>query len=182
MPVACLSGVSEGELVRRAAHGDGEAYGTLVARYYAPCARYAYRALGNREDVEDALQETFLRAYRALRRYEERGAFRAWVLRILVNECRTLASRRRRRERFQVWSDAALGAAEAPRAPEVDETADELQRALLRLPPPGAFRRTGPRSRARRGEPPRGAGHALVRGDARPRRRAGAARARRRAG
>src|SRR5918911_4868040 len=135
MPVACLSGVSEGELVRRAAHGDGEAYGTLVARYYAPCARYAYRALGNREDVEDALQETFLRAYRALRTYEERGAFRAWVLRILVNECRTLVARRRRRERFQVWSDAAIRAAEAPGAHEMDELSDDVQRAVLRLPP-----------------------------------------------
>src|ERR671932_1141585 len=136
MRLACSSNVSDRDLVRRAACGDGEAYGALVSRYYAPCARYAYRALGNREDVEDALQETFLRAYRALRRYEERGAFRAWVLRILVNECRTLASRRRRRERFRVWSDAALGAAEAPRAREVDETADEVQHALLRLPPP----------------------------------------------
>jgi RNA polymerase sigma-70 factor (ECF subfamily) len=53
--------------------------------------------LGYREPAEDAVQETFLRAFRGLRGYDHRGRFRAWLFRILVNRCRTALDRERRR-------------------------------------------------------------------------------------
>ena len=74
--------------VQRVLAGDVEAYAALVDRYYDRCARFAIRMLGNRDDAEDALQATFLRAYRALNRYQERDRFSAWLYRILVNQCR----------------------------------------------------------------------------------------------
>jgi RNA polymerase sigma-70 factor, ECF subfamily len=87
-------------LVARVLDGDVGAFRHLVDRYHAACARYACRMLGQREDAEDALQETFVRVHRALGRYDERQTFRAWLYRILINECRSLARRRGRRERW----------------------------------------------------------------------------------
>src|SRR5438105_3268468 len=88
--------------VQRVLSGDVDAYAKLVDRYYDRCARFAIRMLGNRDDAEDALQSTFLRAYRALGRYQERDRFSAWLYRILVNQCRSIAARRSHRERVIV--------------------------------------------------------------------------------
>ena len=57
---------SDAELVLRTRAGDHEAYGTLMARYRQRLGRYAWYALGSRDDAEDALQDTFVRAFRAL--------------------------------------------------------------------------------------------------------------------
>src|SRR5262245_19520150 len=83
-------------LVARAKGGDRHAFRALVDAYYDDLGRFALRFLGQREDAEDALQETFLRAYRSLGGYVEREAFRSWLFRILINRCRTLARRRAR--------------------------------------------------------------------------------------
>jgi RNA polymerase sigma-70 factor (ECF subfamily) len=94
--------------VQRVLAGDVDAYAALVDRYYDRCARYAIRMLGNRDDAEDALQATFLRAYRALNRYQERDRFSAWLYRILVNQCRSVAARRAHRDRVFVREEALL--------------------------------------------------------------------------
>jgi RNA polymerase sigma-70 factor (ECF subfamily) len=78
--------------------GDVEAYARLVDRHYDRCARVAVRIVGNREDAEEAIQDAFLRAFRALGEYEDRERFSAWLTRILVNQCRTMLARTRRRE------------------------------------------------------------------------------------
>ena len=95
-------------LQARAAEGDVEAYSVLVRRYYAMCSRIAQRMLRDSEDAEDAVQDTFLRAFRALPRYDHRRVFRAWLLRILINQCRTHALKRRRRERRFPRDEIAL--------------------------------------------------------------------------
>jgi RNA polymerase sigma-70 factor (ECF subfamily) len=93
--------MTDAALVARILQGDRAAGAELVNRYYAGCWGYAYRLLGNREDAEDALQDTFLRAFRSLHNYQERYLFRAWLYRILTNQCRTiLLQRRRRNDRF----------------------------------------------------------------------------------
>jgi RNA polymerase sigma-70 factor (ECF subfamily) len=91
--------MSDTALIARVLDGDVEAFAGLVERYYTDCSRYARRMLGNRQDAEDTLQETFLRAYAALPRYRDRDQFRAWLFRILVNQCRTTAKLRARRVR-----------------------------------------------------------------------------------
>ncbi len=94
--------------VQRVLAGDVDAYSALVDRYYDRCARFAVRMLGNRDDAEDALQATFLRAYRALNRYQERDRFSAWLYRILMNQCRSAAARRTHREKVFVREEAVL--------------------------------------------------------------------------
>jgi len=89
---------SDSAIVRRVLDGDTEAFAILVSRHHAACLRLATHVLGTREDAEDAVQESFLRAYRHLARYEERERFTGWLFRILVNQCRTALARRRRGE------------------------------------------------------------------------------------
>lgn len=126
---------SDAALVARVLEGETAAFGALVDRYWTACARYAWRMLGHREDAEDALQNSFVRAYRALGGYDERQMFRAWLYRILVNECRSLARGRGRRDRRFVRDDGAAERRPAP-SPERDaDLRDALQRALDGLEP-----------------------------------------------
>ena len=128
--------MTDEELVRRTLAGDAGAYARLVDRHYDRCARYAYRMLGTREDAEDAVQETFLRAYRALARYEPRDIFERWLTSILVNQCRTLGARRTRLTRRFVHDESAMARAEAPRQAGADPAVDDaVQRALAGLEP-----------------------------------------------
>lgn len=119
--------------------GSAGAYAIIVDRYHDRYARYAVRLVGNREDAEEALQDAFVRAYRALGRYEERERFGGWLLRIVVNECRTVAARRRRHDQRHPDCDTATwAAAERDAADEHPSEAaaerEELARALARLP------------------------------------------------
>ena len=127
--------VSDQAIVRRVLDGDPEAFGVLVERYHERCTRLATHILGSREDAEDAVQETFLRAYRSLASYEDRDRFGAWIVRILVNQCRTAMARRRRQMPVGDWDWAAApdGVEEHP----ADRAAlrEELERALAALEP-----------------------------------------------
>ncbi len=104
----------DGEVVRRVLAGETEAFGILVERYYGDCYRYAYHTAGQREDAEDLVQETFLRAYRGLGRYRDRGQFKAWLFRILVNRCRSAAARRHRTRQSLLRYRALAAPAIAP--------------------------------------------------------------------
>ena len=85
--------LTDAAIVRQVLGGDTEAFSTLVNRYHDRCLRLATHIVGNTDDAEDAVQESFLRAYRHLGSYQERDKFSAWLLRILVNQCRTSATR-----------------------------------------------------------------------------------------
>jgi RNA polymerase sigma-70 factor (ECF subfamily) len=128
--------MTDAELVRRVLAGDGDAFATLVERYHERCARFALRMLGHREDAEDAVQETWMRAHRALGRYREQDVFRAWLFRILINQCRTVATRRRRRWRTFVADEEALAlAADRGARPDGRLVLGDVQRALAAIDP-----------------------------------------------
>ena len=120
-------------LVERARAGDARAFAALVDRYYADCLRYATRMLGNAADAEEAVQDAFVRAYRALPRYDERGLARAWLLGILVNRCRTLGGRLARLRRYAESFRREPRPLSTP-ASQGGDWAEEVDRALLRLP------------------------------------------------
>src|SRR5215831_7644746 len=71
--------------VALARHGDSEAFKALVERHSRAVYRLAHRMTGNPQDAEDVVQETFLKAYRQLGRFESRANFGTWLHRIAVN-------------------------------------------------------------------------------------------------
>ena len=91
--------MTDADLVVRAVAGDAGAFEELVARHHPACLRYAAHLLADRMEAEDVVQETLVRAYRSLGRYQERHQFRAWLFQILVNRCRTAAAKRAQRLR-----------------------------------------------------------------------------------
>src|ERR1700738_1605682 len=72
-------------VLARARQGDGEAFRALVERHSRSVFRLAYRMTGNEQDAEDMVQESFLRAYRQLGRFESRANFGTWLYRITAN-------------------------------------------------------------------------------------------------
>jgi RNA polymerase sigma-70 factor (ECF subfamily) len=127
--------LTDAALIVRVLAGDIDAYTPLVDRHYEPCARYARRMLGNGHDAEDVLQETFLRAYLGLGQYRERHQFRAWLFRILVNQCRSHVRRRVRQAQRIVHDESAEATVGV--SPDASEALRGiLQSALDRLDPP----------------------------------------------
>ena len=84
-------------LVEAARGGDEHAFRALVEPLGRELHAYAYRMLGGFHDADDALQESRLKAWRALATYEPRASFRAWMYRIVTNTCLDLLKARSRR-------------------------------------------------------------------------------------
>ena len=79
--------LNDRELVRRAQREDKEAFEELVRRHQHRVFAVAGGILRRREDVEDIAQQVFLKAYFALKRFDQRAAFSTWLYKITVNEC-----------------------------------------------------------------------------------------------
>ncbi len=101
------TGLELEDLIRRCQKGDKLALEALIRRYQTYVFRLCCLVMRNEQDAEDMAQETFLRACRALPRYQRRegSSFEAWLYRIAVNCCRS----RMRRKWYQVlpWPDPA---------------------------------------------------------------------------
>ena len=88
--------MSDAELVRRVLAGEVELFRVLVGRYRKEFGRYASSMLGGDVDeAADALQEAFIRAYDSLATCREPDKFKAWVFRIVTNQCHNARRRRR---------------------------------------------------------------------------------------
>ena len=83
------------ETIRAARAGDGAAFEEIMVLTERGVARIAWRILGDPEEVKDAMQETFLRLFRYLGKFDERKDFVAWLSRIAVNVCIDLRRRRK---------------------------------------------------------------------------------------
>ena len=127
--------MTDAELALLARRGDPVSFDALVDRHFPACLRFAIHLLGSPSDAEDAVQETFVRAYRGLGAYRERDTFRAWLFRILVNRCRTAAVRRSRRATHEIQDPA--GRMDAPVDGGQSRVDDRLalSRALATLDP-----------------------------------------------
>ena len=86
--------------VAQAQQGDDEAFTKLVETYQTPVFNLCYRMLGEPELAEDAAQETFLRAYQHLHRYDQKRPFPTWLLSIAAHYCID----RLRRRKFSMFS------------------------------------------------------------------------------
>ena len=84
------------ELVARSIRGDNESFNQLILRWERPIYALAYRTIGREEDARDVVQETFLRAFRALPGFRGQAKFSSWLYRIALNLCRDWMRRERR--------------------------------------------------------------------------------------
>ena len=124
-------------MITRAKLGDIDAFTAIVEAYYPRCLRFARAVLQNPDDAEDMVQDTFVRLYRALPRYEERQRFESWLFQILGNCCRTANTAFRRESARSVDDERALD-----RLPASDVTGSGLdaewgasvRRALAEVP------------------------------------------------
>ena len=126
--------VSDSDLIARVLGGEVDAYGPLVRRYQDAYFRFALRMLGSRDDADDALQSAFVRAYRKLAECRDPSRFGAWLYQIVINECRTLAVRRDRRERKLVRDDTQMDRLVEVEVFDNRLGVEEIQRALNELP------------------------------------------------
>jgi len=74
--------------VQACLNGDTHSFGPLVRRYQDRLLRLAHYLLGGWDDAEDAVQETFIKAYKRLDTYDTKRPFSSWLFRILVNTCK----------------------------------------------------------------------------------------------
>src|SRR5512133_3628618 len=95
---------ADSALILRTLDGDEGAFAELVRRYQAAVWGTVHRLLGNSSENEDAVQEAFLRAYTALRKFDLQYPFGPWVLRIATNYCIDQL-RRKRGRKVQLWSE-----------------------------------------------------------------------------
>lgn len=124
-------------LLRALRAGSEGAFAALVARYREPVYRYLRRMAGNPEDAADLTQEVFLRAYRALPRFEGRCALKTWLLRIATNAYLDQRARLRREalplEAVAAWPDGPERGPES--AAERAEWRAVVEAAVRALPP-----------------------------------------------
>ncbi|TFH31538.1 MAG: sigma-70 family RNA polymerase sigma factor, partial [Anaerolineales bacterium] len=78
---------AESQWIRLAQAGDDQAFSELVGAFQVPVFNLCYRMLGERNEAEDAAQETFFRAYRNIKKYDAERKFVTWVLSIASNHC-----------------------------------------------------------------------------------------------
>jgi RNA polymerase sigma-70 factor (ECF subfamily) len=120
-------------VLARARQGDGEAFRALVEQHSRSVFRLAFRMTGNQQDAEDVVQESFLRAYRQLGRFESRANFGTWLYRIVAN-CSVDLMRAKQARHDQVRGESLDECSELPpqEGPGPDRLAEsaELQRRI----------------------------------------------------
>ncbi|SRR5581483_7656278 len=127
------------ELVTAARAGDHEAFEALVRATYADTYTLAYRLTGDEEDARDVVQESYLRAYRGLKRFRGDAQFTTWLYRITANCASTHLGRRNKHRHEELTDDAELvdhrlDADPAGRS-DARATRERLTDALRDLPP-----------------------------------------------
>lgn len=128
------------ELVRRAKNGDTRAFNELVARYRDRIFALCLHLNGNESDADDVTQETFMRAYNVLDRFEGRSEFFTWVYRIAINLSLNHRRARKRRRADNIEDPRLARALEADakndpaKQAELRETYGRLLHALDKLP------------------------------------------------
>ncbi len=113
---------SDAAVVAQVRAGDSDAFRVLVDRHARTIFRLACRMVGNEQDADDVVQETFLRAYRQIARFESRANFGTWLYRIAVNCSLDLLRQRPRRLQEQELEDGGELVAD----PEVDPSPERL--------------------------------------------------------
>ena len=128
--------ITDEELVRACVEGDRSAFDLLVTRHQRQVYRLCYRLVGNHEDAAELSQDAFVRAYRALPKFERTAAFTTWLHRITVNVClNRLALKTPKHEQLETRGPWRADTERADAAVIREERAKQVRRAIARLPP-----------------------------------------------
>lgn len=137
-----LNDDNDNRIVEKILSSKKHMFETLVERYKNGIMTLLYRFLGNREEAEDAAQDTFVRAFKYLKSYDSKAKFSSWLFKIATNCAYQQLSKIRKRA-FESLDDAKVGSkvaepedtASSPEKVVVDgEKAGMLQQALIKLP------------------------------------------------
>jgi RNA polymerase sigma-70 factor (ECF subfamily) len=130
--------LEDSSLVKRCLAGQAEAYGTLVDRYSARIINLGYAMIGDRHDAEDIAQEAFVRAYKALGRFEKRSKFSSWLYQIALNLCKDYLKSRARHAKAtddeQLQNLDGKPGDQAPRVILQGELSEKMREAINKLP------------------------------------------------
>ena len=137
----------EGVLVQRARQGDLEAYDELVQRYQERIYATVYHMTSNHEDANDLAQESFIKAFQALKSFKGGSSFYTWLYRIAVNKTINFLKQRKNRQHmslndidFQAEHDPDLVALVSEKTPRreagLSELQEKLNEALMKLSEP----------------------------------------------
>lgn len=120
-------------LIVKGKNGDRQALGELLGRYQDRIFSYLKKMLNNHHDAEEAAQETFVNAIRALKKYEEQGQFKSWIYRIAYRE-----GLRKLRTRQSHIQDSAAEPEDFSQSPDelvfARERMKEIETAIEHLP------------------------------------------------
>jgi RNA polymerase sigma-70 factor (ECF subfamily) len=123
----------DSELFARAQRGDTAAYEEIVHRYQQVAFRTAYVITGSAPDAEEAAQDGFVKAYRALGRFRSGAEPRPWLLKIVANEARNRVRSAGRRHHLELRLAERFRPGDAAPSPEAETVAAEDTRRLLEL-------------------------------------------------
>ena len=123
----------DSSLVSRAQRGDEAAYEEIVQLYQQIAFRTAYVITGSAADAEDAAQEGFVKAYRAIGRFRPGAPLRPWLLRIVANEARNRVRSSGRRHQLELRLSEGFRPGDAAQSPEAVAVASDERRRLLAM-------------------------------------------------
>jgi RNA polymerase sigma-70 factor (ECF subfamily) len=130
-------GAQESDLVRRACRGDLDAYDELVKRYQERIYATIYHMTSNHEDANDLAQESFIKAYQALKSFKGGSSFYTWLYRIAVNKTINFLKQRKNKHHFSLndidfnaENDPDLVALISDKTPSRNAGLSELQKIL----------------------------------------------------
>jgi RNA polymerase sigma-70 factor (ECF subfamily) len=126
------SRVTETDLIRSARRGDTAAWEALTRLHQEPVFRFAYLLLGDPDDAQDTAQETFIRAFYALRRFDDARPLRPWLMSITANQA---SNRRRSLGRYLAALTRLSHERDAFEPPPPGDDAQLLWQAVRRLKP-----------------------------------------------
>ena len=122
-------------LVEALQTGDPQAPRLLIEQYQGMVFGLCYRMMNHRQDAEDVVQETFVRALRAIAGFDTARPIRPWLLEIAANRCRTALGRRSQRPALTLAEPAEDLADQRAGLADPDDLAGEIERALDELRP-----------------------------------------------